>query len=655
MQEAILAELNGNLSTEDFYVRFKPKGEWQSLRDVQDGITEHQTWVTGLKKAYDEAAAVHALYLGADVLDLPKDLQEQRIVLEGEGTEEAKRVRAAESLLRTEGIHRARIAAHRKLLEAYYPGAIQDKSKIFSGVVLEHDQRTRMTWFLWSAAIFVVSACMVSLNATSWHGYYATRLANMWTMPAPGMERNIPLAAMNTTKHGYPYHLVNGALQLMGRQLGEGRYVSRDHFLLSNAMCGSDRLGYCDTAMYQEGRLTLADAIAISGGAFTPTQTSNPLLMTLLVLGNLRLGQWLDNPARCHDPSSWIKKVRSWLWVSPMRLLLRLPQRAERRPFCFVTDGGHHENLGIEPLLKRRCRLIIACDAGQDDQFSFLDFCKLLTRMRLEEGITIRPLEESETTIKLDSLVPESKQRYTKDHFLVAEIYYPPSEEQSSDTKQKSYLIFIKSSLTGDEPTELVQYHRFNPSFPHDPTADQFYSAERFAAYTQLGSHIAEILCRRLPARLDQLSVDAFIRTISGEEERRKYFQCDTRQAISTSESSTKGATAFAGLDGSFSTAPWSPTRKDRQEPRESIDQIAGTSGVHPSETAAVASDDSAPPIELSNASELDAAMEQNIRIELGDGSAATRSKTVGDGVKTKTNSSKSNSSQNKSVRRKPR
>jgi len=28
--------------------------------------------------------------------------------------------------------------------------------------------------------------------------------------------------------------------------------------------------------------------------------------------------------------------------------------------------GGHHENLGIWPLLERRCRLIVVADATQD-------------------------------------------------------------------------------------------------------------------------------------------------------------------------------------------------------------------------------------------------------------------------------------------------
>jgi hypothetical protein len=319
--------------------------------------------------------------------------------------------------------------------------------------------------------------------------------------------------------------LINGSLQLMGRKESKGRYVAQDHFLFSQLYCVSDRLkSYCASDRYMGGNYALTDAIAISGAAISPLHAHNPLLQALLVLGNVRLGQWLDNPAVCEHERSWFGKLGRWLWVSPLRLLVHWFRPAERRPFCFVTDGGHHENLGIEALLKRRCRLIIACDAGQDEQHSFLDFSRVLTRMRLEEGITLRPLEQSEQVMKLDLLMPEAKERYTKDHFFVAEIVYPDVHPE------RSYLIYIKSSLTGDEPTELLQYHRFNTLFPHDPTADQFYGPERFAPYVQLGSHMADIVCRHLPPRLDELSAQGFIAAISGDADRRRYSRISTAQ-----------------------------------------------------------------------------------------------------------------------------
>ncbi len=499
---AILARFIGTKLATDLYqwVAMLDKNSssvadrWNKLRASFAGNSDKQKWVDNIQIAYDNAARLDAATVG-EAEPPPKWRQWAGLT--------------NEKALAFENLERARLAAHRRLMEAYYNSAVTNKSTVYSIVVRTHDQRTRMTWFAWSLGIFLVAATFVSLNATSWHGFYATRIANMWIEPVRGVGRDIPLAQLDTTRAGYPYHLINASLQLMGRKEGKGRYLAQDHFLFSQLYCGSDRLkAYCASDRYMGGSYALTDAIAISGAAISPLHAHNPLLQALLVLGNVRLGQWVDNPAACEKQPSWLGKLGRWLWVSPLRLMLHWFQPAERRPFCFVTDGGHHENLGIESLLKRRCRLIIACDAGQDDRHSFLDLSRVLTRMRLEEGITLRSIEQNQQVMKLDSLVPEVKERYTKDHFLFAEIVYP------EERRERSYLIYIKSSLTGDEPTELVQHHRLNALFPHDPTADQFYGPERFAPYAQLGSHMAEILCRHLPATLDNGSPADFIQRI---------------------------------------------------------------------------------------------------------------------------------------------
>jgi hypothetical protein len=573
LENGILAELNGNLSTPEFLQQFPDRGKVS-----QDASSDSKN---RYRRAFERAELVYRLH---------KDTPAMTAAEKHEKLELANTAQDQIDLLNTEVAERERMAAHRDLLKAYYDmaatsvapasgqanqsptayqGAIQDKSTVYATVVLEHDQATRWAWFGWSLLIFLVSSLMVSLNATSWHGYYSTRLADMWIEPVAGQPRGIQLTALKTAEHGYPLHLISGTVQLMGRQLALGRRFSRDHFLLSQQYCGSERLkAFCPTSEFMNGSLTLADAIAISGGAFTPTQTSNPLLMALLVLGNLRLGQWLDNPRGYSAAGRMSRPLVKWLWVSPLRLMAHWFQRAEARPFCFVTDGGHHENLGIEPLLKRRCRLIIACDAGQDDKHSFLDLSKLLGRARIEDGITLRPVQQAENVLKLDFLVPDAKQRYTKEHFLIAEIIYP---EQSNE---KSYLIYIKSSLTGDEPTELIQYHRYNAAFPHDPTADQFYEPDRFAAYAQLGNHIAQRLCGGLPSRINGMSVAEFIDRISQARGRRQSSQYNTSEFIE-GEGAPVADGVFDSQDGSLATGPWQSQSKRGSELREPVNQIS--------------------------------------------------------------------------------
>ena len=50
-------------------------------------------------------------------------------------------------------------------------------------------------------------------------------------------------------------------------------------------------------------------------------------------------------------------------------------------------------------------------------------------------------------------------------------------------------LLYIKSSLTGDENDYIVDYKRRNPSFPHETTLDQLFTEEQFEAYRALGFH----------------------------------------------------------------------------------------------------------------------------------------------------------------------
>jgi hypothetical protein len=55
-----------------------------------------------------------------------------------------------------------------------------------------------------------------------------------------------------------------------------------------------------------------------------------------------------------------------------------------------------------------------------------------------------------------------------------------------------SRLVYIKPSLTGDEPADVLEYHRSHPDFPHESTGDQFFDEGQWESYRRLGEHIAE-------------------------------------------------------------------------------------------------------------------------------------------------------------------
>jgi hypothetical protein len=63
---------------------------------------------------------------------------------------------------------------------------------------------------------------------------------------------------------------------------------------------------------------------------------------------------------------------------------------------------------------------------------------------------------------------------------------------------ETGYLLYIKSSLTGDENDYIRDYARRYDRFPHESTGDQFFSEEQFEVYRALGFHMAHgVLCGR--------------------------------------------------------------------------------------------------------------------------------------------------------------
>lgn len=141
-----------------------------------------------------------------------------------------------------------------------------------------------------------------------------------------------------------------------------------------------------------------------------------------------------------------------------------------------VSDGGHIENLAAIELLRRRCKYIIIGDGESDPDHAFNGLATLLRTARIDLGVEIK--------IDLDKLRLDSD-GYCKGHWALGRIVYPQEKEQG-------YLLYLKSSLTGDEDELIRQYRRVNPAFPHESTADQFFSEGQFEAYRSLGQHIGE-------------------------------------------------------------------------------------------------------------------------------------------------------------------
>lgn len=264
------------------------------------------------------------------------------------------------------------------------------------------------------------------------------------------------------------------------------------------------------TREFAGGDYKLADAISVSGAAVSPTQKAGILIRTLLFLGNMRLGQWVANPGfkSWGRTPSWVQDFRYWCYFTVGRLICQRWQFAEQRPFVFLTDGGHGENLGIGALLKRRCRVILAFDAGADEEYQFADLANLSRWAQLSHGVTFTPLNSHEleqlTPSRPLSVLPNEKEmpfRLAEKHWIAARIDYPKREDESKDPLEETLpgvLIYLKATLTGKEPFNVLQFARTHKTFPHDTTVDQCYDSDQFAAYVQLGHHIAQEISQEI-------------------------------------------------------------------------------------------------------------------------------------------------------------
>jgi hypothetical protein len=159
----------------------------------------------------------------------------------------------------------------------------------------------------------------------------------------------------------------------------------------------------------------------------------------------------------------------------------------------YLTDGGHIENLGIYELLRRHCKVIVAVDAEADPAMHFPSLITLQRYARIDLGIRIDLPWEPIQAATLAEMRP------------VSETAVPPAPRPAPDSPgphvaigtidygsgQIGYLVYIKSSLTGDENDYVRDYARRHDRFPHEPTGDQFFSEEQFEVYRALGFHMA--------------------------------------------------------------------------------------------------------------------------------------------------------------------
>jgi hypothetical protein len=276
--------------------------------------------------------------------------------------------------------------------------------------------------------------------------------------------------------------------------------------------------------------LPLGSWVAISGAAFsTGIGARTSLGLSLLTgFGNVRLGRWWDSGVprkyeeegltdmvksrrkitlRIEDACARLFPVQTYLFDE---LLARFPGTSRRH--WYLSDGGHFENMGGYELLRRRLPFIVIVDGEQDTDYIFEGLANMVRKARIDFGAEIFFQTEKDLDELLDpsvrpyfgslqqlrrgtwedgTLKEASLTGHSLAHAALARVKYTFSQKGEPAT---SWLLYVKPTLTGREPVDLLEYHRSHPAFPHESTLDQYFDEAQWESYRRLGQYIGDVL-----------------------------------------------------------------------------------------------------------------------------------------------------------------
>jgi hypothetical protein len=279
--------------------------------------------------------------------------------------------------------------------------------------------------------------------------------------------------------------VINTTLNLVGGDNLAWQQRKAEPFSVSPLHAGCFRLGYRDSRFYggrDTGGISIGTAAAISGAAASSNMgyyTTSPVLSLVLTFFNVRLGWWLGNPGaagKLRAPTSSVKPV----------LEEAFGMTDDENKYVYLTDGGHFENLGIYEMVLRRCHLIIISDAAADPNYNFGDLGNAIRKVRIDLGV---PIEFTSMPIfGQDSKDYDQKKGM---YWAIGRIRYSCIDGNIQD----GLLIYIKPAVYGSEPSDVLEYKKSHPTFPHQSTADQFFDEPQFESYRILGSHVIDQMC----------------------------------------------------------------------------------------------------------------------------------------------------------------
>lgn len=295
-----------------------------------------------------------------------------------------------------------------------------------------------------------------------------------------------------------PLHVVNVTLNLAGGDKLEWQDRKAESFAISPLHSGSYWLGYRNSRHYGgAGGISLATAAAISGAAASPNMgymMTSPVVRFIMTLFNVRLGFWLGNPGVAGSGDSTTFNRQTFDRDSPTQSVRPIFAEAlgmtdGQSPYVYLSDGGHFDNLGLYEMILRRCRFIVVTDASTDPNYCFESLAYSIRQIRVDFGV---PIEMGEMNLGKD---PDKPNKYCAIGTIRYSCVDKPLGSTDPEGDYDGVLIYIKPSLNGSEPADVLNYHKGDNAFPQDTIADQWFSEPQFESYRMLGSHMIHTIC----------------------------------------------------------------------------------------------------------------------------------------------------------------
>jgi hypothetical protein len=358
-----------------------------------------------------------------------------------------------------------------------------------------------------------IGAGIVALPKKLWRGLVGLFTGERAEPPPKAADAPRPFPS---GRNGSPLHIVNvtinetfdnrTGIQVQDRKgvplaIGPaGLSVGVRHHLVADRAKGHISLpggaGYCvfdsDKLVSDPEELSLGRWVSISGaaaGSAVGSRTTLPTAM-LATFANVRLGYWWDSGLKLRG-GGWLQRVLPPVYRALFaEFLCNLRGTGDR--LWNLSDGGHFENLGGYELIRRRLPLIILVDAEQDVDYNFSGLADLVRKARLDFGAEIEFLDPPPNLPFLGQLAElrrPSRDAVSSAHAAIAKVTYADGNTPAS------WLVYIKATLTGDEPVDVLEYHSSHRDFPHESTANQFFDEAQWESYRRLGEHIgSEVL-----------------------------------------------------------------------------------------------------------------------------------------------------------------